>query len=192
MLTIEELAQRPFPCPNCSVTFDDVRRAFCSDLCTDEAALVRYVRRCKADGHDEDPKVKEAITIKLAHILNGGYNEAARRLPKSVRRLVIERDGGRCQTCGEPGTEIDHINGSSSALTNLQLLCDTCHNKKTVAGFKRITDPKKLAKAQELRTRAEAPEPLLLCDDYKHWDNLWKELRRKRREAATGQGGLFE
>jgi 5-methylcytosine-specific restriction endonuclease McrA len=197
---MEELARYPFPCPNCSVTFADVK-LFCSDLCKDEAKCVRYWRRCRADGRDEDPKVKEAIDIKLAHILNGGYDEAARRLPKSVRRLVIDRDGGRCQICGEPGTEIDHISGNSSALTNLQLLCNTCHNKKTVAQFRRITKeshPEKWATVQRLWRRARAAEPLLLCDD-ESWDSIRKELKRKRgdamrkrRDAATRQAGLFE
>jgi hypothetical protein len=55
---MEELAKYPFPCPNCSVTFDDVK-LFCSDLCAEEARHVRYARRCKAEGRDEDPLVKE-------------------------------------------------------------------------------------------------------------------------------------
>ena len=192
-LTMEEFAGYPFHCPNCSVTFYGVR-LFCSDLCDDEAAFVRYARRRKADGRDEDPNVKEAITIKLAHILGGGYDEAGRRPPESVRQFVKDRDGGRCQICGGPGDDIDHISGSSNAPANLQYLCKACHNMKTVAAFRRITKeshPEKWAKSQGLKKRAAAAEPLLLCDS-ESWRSIWKVLMRRRGDVATGQGGLFE
>jgi hypothetical protein len=191
-LTMDDLAAYPFPCANCSITFEEVK-LFCGPLCNEEASWVRYVRRCHADGRDRDVKVAEAITIRLAHILGGGYDKAARRLPESVRRFVMERDGERCQICGGPGVEIDHIRGSNSDQSNLQLLCDACHNKKTVASFKRITKESHLeewAKAQWLRKRAAASEPLLLCDS-ESWDSIQKELMRTRRDVVTGQGGLF-
>jgi hypothetical protein len=190
-LTMEELAGYPFHCPNCSFTFEDVKSSpFCSLLCKAEAHYVRYWRRCIADGRDKDPRVKEAITIKLAFILGGGYN---RRVPESDRRFVIDRDGGRCQICRGPGNEVDHISGSSNDRANLQLLCDACHNKKTVAGFRKITkesDPEKWAKAQALWERAKAAEPQRLCDS-EVWESIWEELMRKRSDAATGQAGLF-
>jgi hypothetical protein len=191
LAAMEKLARRPFHCPNCSVTFEDVSSPFCSPLCRDEAKCVRYWRRCRADGRDEDPKVKEAITIKLALILGGGYD---RRLPERVRWIVIDRDDGRCQICGGPGNEIDHISGSSNDPANLRVLCDDCHNKKTVAGFRKITkesDPEEWAKWKGLEKRALAPKPLLLCDD-ELWESIWKDLMRERRDAATGQGGFFD
>ena len=189
---MDELAAYPFHCANCSATFEDVK-LFCSQLCADEAGWVRYARRCMAGGRDRDPRVQGAITIQLAHILGGGYDKRARQLPESLRRSIIQRDLGKCRACGRPGEEIDHISGSSSDPGNLQLLCDTCHNKKTVASFKRITKeshPEEWAKAQWLRKRAAAPEPLLLCDSA-NWDNLQKDLMRSRRDVATGQGTLF-
>lgn len=189
---MDDLAAYPFHCANCSVIFEDVK-LFCGPLCNEEASWVRYVRRCRADGRDRDPKVKEAITIKLAHILGGGYNKAARRVTSGVRQLVMESDGGRCQICDGPGEEIDHISGSSNDLANLQLLCDACHNKKTVASFRRITKeshPEEWAKAQWLRKRAAAAEPLLLCDS-ESWDSIQRELMSTRRDVATGQGSLF-
>ena len=78
--------------------------------------------------------------------------------------------------CGEPGDEIDHINGSSSDAANLQLLCDTCHNKKTVANFKPIakdSHPEEWAKAERLWFRASAQKPVLICDS-DSWDSDWK------------------
>lgn len=55
----------------------------------------------------------------------------------ALRRQVFDRDRGQCQTCGEPGTEVDHIinlkSGGTNALENLQLLCRSCHNRKTQA-----------------------------------------------------------
>jgi 5-methylcytosine-specific restriction endonuclease McrA len=47
------------------------------------------------------------------------------------RRLVLERDGHRCQMCGALATEVDHIQpraqGGSDELANLRSLCRPCH-----------------------------------------------------------------
>jgi 5-methylcytosine-specific restriction endonuclease McrA len=50
-----------------------------------------------------------------------------------LKEAVIERDGGKYQICGKPGTDIDHIDGDSNDLNKLQLLCRECHNKKTIS-----------------------------------------------------------
>ena len=195
---MEELAGYPFHCPNCSVTFDDVR-LFCSRLCKDEAHCVRYARRCMADERYEDQTVtdgitiEDAITIKLAFILDAGYDAKARRVPESVRRFVEDRDGERCQICGGPGQDVHHIRGSSNETANLQFLCKACHNKKTLASLASMTeesDPEKWAKWYGLWKRVLAAKPLLLCDS-ESWDSIRKELMQKRRDVATGQGGLF-
>jgi hypothetical protein len=191
----EELARLPFHCPNCPVTFEDVKSSpFCSSLCGEEAHWVRRVRRCMRNrSYYEDPKVKKEIDDELARILGGGYNKKGRKVPKRVRRFVIDRAGGRCEICGGPGTEIHHIHGSSNDPANLQLLCRPCHEK-TFAPKISITEeshPEEWAKAQGLKKRAEAPKPLLLCDS-EIWKSIWKELMRKRSDAVTGQAGLFE
>jgi hypothetical protein len=165
-MTLRELEAFPFHCVNCSATFEDVK-LFCSQLCADEAGWVRYVRGCRLDGRDQDPKVKEAIIIRLALILGGGYDKRARKLADSLRRSIFERYQGKCRVCGKPGEEIDHISGNSSDPTNLQLLCDPCHNKKTVSTFRYITKdshPEEWAKAQWLKRRASAKLPMLICD----------------------------
>jgi hypothetical protein len=106
----------------------------------------------------------------------------------------MDRDDGRCQICGGPGKDVHHIHGSSDHPANLQLLCKTCHNKKTLAKLTSMTeesDPEKWVKWYGLWKRVLAAKPLL-CDS-ERWDSIRKELRRmrKRSGAATGQAGLF-
>src|SRR5947209_17096594 len=106
------LLSHPLKCVNCG---HDLREAklFCSGLCRDEAKFVRYFRACILDGRTTQPDVLEALEIKMAHILAGGYDARARALPESSRRAVILRDRGVCRSCGIEGTEIDHIQGDS-------------------------------------------------------------------------------
>lgn len=193
ILTMRDLEAFPFRCVNCLIAFEDVK-LYCSELCEQEAAYVRYARRCRLSERYQGPDVKEAIIIRLALILGGGYDKRARQLPDSLRRSVIQRDEGKCQACGQPGEEIDHISGNSSDPANLQLLCNSCHNKKTVSSFRRITEashPEEWARWQWLRFRVEAKDPVLICDSDK-WNGIQKELMRKRQDVLTGQGGLFE
>lgn len=72
--------------------------------------------------------------------------ERHRRLPERVydaqwrhlRLVVLQRDQGRCQQCGKPGNEVDHIQsvrlGGKTTLDNLQTLCKRCHSAKTKRG----------------------------------------------------------
>src|SRR5690349_16970443 len=130
------LAQPPFPCANCDTPVVDAR-LFCGALCRDEAKYVRYYRARLADGSIVDEDIREALQVRLAHILSGGYDARLRKLPLDVRRAVFERDAFRCRSCGVQGTEVDHIRGSSSELSNLQLLCSDCHREKTMRNFQR-------------------------------------------------------
>lgn len=181
------LISLPFPCPNCDVEISEAS-IFCSDLCKDTAKFVRYFRACLLDGRYEQPDVQEALRIRSAFILAGGYAERARRLSPSVRETVIARDKGNCRSCGNPGNQIDHISGGSPDLQNLQLLCPDCHNRKTTATFVKITPeshPEAWAKREALLARIHAREATRFCDQ-SGWDKVWRPLLNARREVLNG------
>lgn len=59
-----------------------------------------------------------------------------------LRAAVLKRDLHLCQHClkqgrGKTGTHVDHIKpkakGGTDALSNLQVLCRSCHDAKTLA-----------------------------------------------------------
>jgi len=186
----DQASAGPILCLNCDGILDKPK-LFCCDLCTDEASLVRYIRRCRQDGRDKKPDVREAIQIQMAHILAGGYPERERELSKSVRLQVITRDDGRCRLCGKPGTEIDHISGSSGDLDNLQLLCRKCHIGKTKASMKPLTPENKrfdeyMDKIACLMDRSHAKEPRRVCDNPQRWPTEWKTILNERRRAFPG------
>ena len=59
------------------------------------------------------------------------------RVPPEIKRLILERDQGRCQSCGTTDDlTIDHKiipwvdGGSSKDPRNLQLLCRSCNSRK--------------------------------------------------------------
>lgn len=179
-----------FPCLNCNqpMTLTSQIKLYCSDLCRDEAKFVRYFRACRNDGRINQPDVKDALLIRMAHILSGGYKESERRLRPSERRAVIGRDKGLCQKCGQPGTDIDHINGSSNELENLQLLCKTCHNEKTKSrlvplppGDEEGAEIK--AKKVNLLLRANSLTPQRGCDDEETWRTINRQVMSERQQA---------
>jgi len=53
---------------------------------------------------------------------------------RKLRQIVIRRDAGTCQVCGQPGEHVDHVIprrlGGTDELSNLQLLCRTCNLSK--------------------------------------------------------------
>ena len=169
-------------CANCdSVLEIENQTLFCGEFCTQVASFVRYARRVVRDPvRSGDAEVKEAIRTRMAILIGGGYPERARRLNDDQRAAIIERDGGKCVRCGEPANEIDHVAGSSSDPTNLQLLCDDCHNTKTQQAFVPAT-PQQSAWAKELwDSRILINEPVRLCDDDQHWDSVWRKLKSER------------
>ena len=184
--TIESLASPPFPCPNCDEPIG-APTLFCSDLCRDEAKFVRYYRACIKDGRIKQPDVVEALQIRMAHILGGGYAERERRLSLDLRGQVIERAKGLCQSCGALGNQVDHISGNSSNLSNLQLLCVPCHNEKTTANFVQITEeshPEAWAKRDALLRRVHSAGPVRFCDRAE-WATEYRALQQARKHATA-------
>ncbi|MGA1825840.1 MAG: HNH endonuclease [bacterium] len=135
------------------------------------------------------PDVQEALQIRLAHILGGGYPERLRQLSKEIREAVFFRDQGRCQRCGREANQIDHINGSSNDIDNLQLLCAKCHNEKTREGFVKITPethPEEWAKREALLARVHSTRPTRLCDG-PEWNKVWRSVQKGRREVLKNK-----
>jgi 5-methylcytosine-specific restriction endonuclease McrA len=180
-----------FPCLNCDqpVTLTTVAKLYCSDLCSDEAHFVRYFRARKSDGRINQPDIKLALQMRMGHILAGGYKERERRLPDHVRRTVFARDKSLCQECGEPGTDVDHIEGSSNELENLQVLCKRCHNEKTLSKFVPLPPEdeeggaESRAKIASLLFRVHSLAPQRACDDEEGWDTFNQQVMSERRQA---------
>ena len=197
---IRRLSQYPFHCPNCDAVFEAAVRGgaaelFCSPLCREIAKYVRYARACRQDGRDQRPDVLEALLIREAHILSGGYSTTAqaRQVAPALRQQIIARDGGRCVRCGAPGTDIHHIDGDSNDSGNLQLLCSECHRQETLSHLQPVSmlPPDKqaqaLALAQQLDARVSAPEPLRFCDSTA-WTQAWLKIVHWRVRAFKQRG----
>ena len=81
-------------------------------------------------GYGKDP---------ISHRL--GLPRYDRNVSSSLRRKIIERDGGCCLVCGSTRLlEVDHrralMNNGDNSPENLGTLCDDCHNKKTRLDYK--------------------------------------------------------
>ena len=157
---------------------------YCSEKCNQTAATVRYGRATLRDGrYASDPDVRLAIKTRIANILSGGYPEKARRLSKREREVIFTRDGGRCQICGAPATEIDHKAGSSSDASNLQALCASCNLAKAKENS-RLPTPEKAAKGDAIWARITAERPTRLCDDETVWNEIQMEISSEQRKFA--------
>lgn len=153
---------------------------FCSSWCRETTKDVRYFRRAFRDGRVNDPDVQSAIKTRMAFLLSGGYSALGRTLSPATRAAVKERDHDLCQSCGSPGTEIDHISGSSPDVSNLQLLCHGCHGAKTEAAMRPADiESQDLGRAL-MHDRVHVTDPVLLADDETAWDGQWRGLVRAR------------
>ncbi|MGZ0213315.1 MAG: HNH endonuclease [Actinomycetales bacterium] len=170
-------------CANCLEPIpDDVDALFCSAWCSEIAEAVRYQRRVFRDGRIERPDVREAVGVRNAFILAGGYRSLARTLTTTTRAEVKTRDGGRCQSCGKTGTEIDHIDGSSADLSNLQLLCSDCHHAKTAENLVPASPEQSDLLKGLFLSRVAPDKPKLLVDDEVEWAKLWRSLKSARKK----------
>ena len=183
-VTIAESAVRPHPdfCPNCD-TRSEPKKLFCSELCNQEAQLIRYIRRVLKDGRGADVEVlRDGIGTRMLMVRSGGYPTRARTIAPALRAAVVARDAGRCVLCGEPGTEIDHIRGSSDELTNLRLTCKTCNGDRVRDAAVIAKDPETIALIQRQNSRISqriaAAAPYRLCDDEERWSTAWRTYKK--------------
>ena len=68
-----------------------------------------------------------------------------------IRKQILQRDKHTCVNCGaKHANQVDHIipiwDGGSNLLTNLQTLCDSCHEIKTLKELKTKTQKKRTPK----------------------------------------------
>src|SRR5260370_20527736 len=83
-------------CQNCDQELPQERALrgtlFCSEKCQQTAEIVRYGRRTLRDGrYKRDPLVRQAIDIRIAIILGGGYPKKARTLSHEQRDAIFTR-----------------------------------------------------------------------------------------------------
>lgn len=175
-------------CANCLTELPlDAQGLYCSTWCQEVAAHVRYMRRVFRDGRIADPDVQLAIQTKNAFLLIGGYRSLGRNLTPRIRTEVRERDGGKCQQCGRPGIEVDHIAGSSDELDNLQLLCLDCHHAKTAENMVPAGPEERESLRGLFETRVVPDEPQLLADDEIGWNSIWRSLQAARKQRFLDQ-----
>lgn len=180
--TLLERHFEPDHCANClEQLYEGVEGLFCSELCSQTAETVRYFRRIARNARAHDPDVKLAMQTMMAHLLAGRYHKQARHLAREVINQVWDRDHGLCVECAKDGAEIDHIDGDSPDLTNLQLLCQDCHHAKTAGRMVPATE-EQMKWIHRLRSQRVDPEvPALLCDDQDEWRTQGRTLKKERR-----------
>ncbi len=169
----------PTICPNCGTTVTSDASPYCGISCREQAAFVRQLRRCLADGSIRDRERQTSLGQVLWHLLGGGYPLRQRLVTPRTWQQLLKRDGGVCQVCGVPATTFDHITTACNRPINLRAVCDECTQTKQFgdSAFLKAQD----AALSRLAVRIAAPEPLLLSDDPAHWD--WRTYVAKRKKA---------
>lgn len=177
-------------CLNCDTALDEHHKSvlWCSELCNQEAQLVRYVRRCCNDGRIYRKDVQEdGIGVRLLMLHAGGYSYKRRKVPLELRLFILERDNYTCRECGQVATEIDHITGDSADPSNLQALCKSCNISKMEQNVIVITPESHPDQWQQLMdqrhklvARVASESPLRICDDETNWSTRWQKVRSQR------------
>ena len=165
-------------------------RLYCSEGCRQTLKLIHYGRAVVADGRIErDPTIAEAIQMRIAQILAGGYHERLRRVTPALRAQIFERDGGKCVLCGAPATQIDHIAGDANTPENLRSACGSCNLGMAQARLVPAS-AREAAKADDLVQRIFAPAPLFPRDDETAWATTYSRLMAERRARVRDHNAL--
>lgn len=185
-------------CVNCDgpINLSKWRFLYCSEQCKQESGWVRYARAVCRDGRIARLDVQEALQIKKAWVLSGGYPERERSLPQHVREAVFARDKSCCWICGGPASQIDHhwtdLNADQNDPINLRAICAECHRKKSLSALQQITpesEPELWQKGQELNRRVKALVPVRASDDEKRWSGMWRTIAAERKAAMLCSRG---
>lgn len=80
-------------------------------------------------------KIYFLLTFLLFSFTYSSFSQS-RYISQTTKRIVFARDGGVCQCCGSSQQlEYDHITpfscGGSTAVSNIQLLCQRCNRSKS-------------------------------------------------------------
>ena len=204
-----QLHFQPGQCANCDGSDVTVSAPlYCSPGCRQSAELVRYVRKHRRDGTDQDPDIVDVIRTRMAMVLGGGYPEQQRRVSVDKRTIVFDRAGGLCEECGraldfdrssgdpDAVATIQHGNGNSNDPSNLKAFCRRCNVLDAQSRFVPVEPGSTEAEyAAELRKRWMSENPLRLCYDDQQWNDIWrilateaKEIVRMHEERAESAG----
>jgi len=182
-------------CANCDTPLDPRGHPtlYCCEYCKSYAKDVRYFRACDRNGRAKDPDTREALNIRMAHLVVGGYSSKARRVAPAMRSAVLAANDGLCLACNKaPATEVDHIGGPGGERDNLQGLCDPCHNTKTTASTTSPMGPGEKAIRDAFLARVRRKEPLRASDDDVAWEKTWPPLFAATRRWCGPQEDPFE
>ncbi|MFK0297146.1 HNH endonuclease [Streptomyces sp. NPDC090442] len=176
-------------CANCDAQLpDDLSHRpvlFCSTGCAQLAESIRYRRKLRSEGREDDTEAMYGFRMKFLQALAGGYRNI--RTTSEVRQAVIERAAGSCEMCGALGAQVDHIDGPPQQLGNLQLLCLDCHRAKAEAWLRPASAEERARIEHIFATRIRPAEPTRLCDD-SEWVASWRGLRRERAARLRARG----
>lgn len=181
-------------CVECGadIVLDRYARLYCSEVCRQTLKLIHYGRAVVADGRIErDPTISEAIQMRIAQILAGGYHDRARRVPPALRAQIFERDGGKCVLCGAPATQIDHIESDANTPENLRSACGAC-NLGMAQDRLVPASPRQAVKAQRLAYRILAPTPIFPRDNEATWATTYSRLMTERRARVRNHRAVMK